>query len=514
MGETRPAGCVLLVDDEDLVRRALAHRLQRIGHTVLEAETGQGALELLGSNAIDVVLTDITMPDMGGVELLQLVRERKPDVPVLLMTGAPDIDTAVKAVQYGAFEYLMKPFDMERLSASVARAIQEHHDAVARREALESAVRSKASPSTPRISVDGTIAPDSILGGRYRIVRVLGSGGMGTVYEAERIDLAHKRVAVKVLHTKLEGRADVVRRFRREAEVVAAIQHPNIVSVIDFGADEGPTFLVMEFLDGTTLASAIEQGPPFSEKRAAFVAAQTLAALGAAHAVNVIHRDLKPENVFLTKIANIGDVVKVLDFGIAKVISERAADKLTETGTVLGTPAYMAPEYARGEAAGVPGDIYAAGCVLYEMLAGRQPFAGGNYNAIIFAILDKEPEPLRKLRPDVSPELCAVVMRAMAKDPAARFPSALAMVQALERWVPRALATTAPPPIESAPTEELPLPDSTRRPPRSTHRRSASTSARRSPTSGTSTSRTRRPSPRSCSGRASTCRTGRPSFGP
>jgi len=452
-------GTILLADDEAPLRRALARKLRADGHEVIEADTGARALDLLVEHDVDVVLSDITMPDMGGVELLRLARERKPDVPVLLMTGAPEIGTAVKAVEYGAFEYLTKPFELSRLSASVARAIKRRRLAVAERQVLDSAVRAKNGASGPRSTGGRPVTTGTLLAGRYRIARLLGAGGMGTVYEAEREDLANMPVAVKILHPRLADRDDLMQRFRREAELVATIRHANIVSILDFVAEpDGPTFLVMELLRGVTLAQAILRDKPFSERRVAFVASQVLDALDGAHGMNVVHRDLKPENVFLTTLSNIADVVKLLDFGIAKLLSEDDASKLTQTGTVLGTPAYMAPEYARGEPASALGDVYALGCVMYEALTRKPPFSGSNYNALLFAIQEKQPEPLLALRSDVSPELAAVVARAMSKDPRERYPSARAMRLALEPWLERAAAVSksAPPPIGSAPTEELP----------------------------------------------------------
>ncbi len=449
---------ILLADDEEPIRRGVARQLRSQGYEVIEAANGNHALELLETHHVDILLSDISMPDLDGVNLLRLARERKPDVPVLLMTGAPEIATAVKAVQYGAFEYLTKPLNPAQLQDSLTRAVQASRDAAAKREIIDSVVREKAPASPLRLDGAGLIAAGAVLGNRYRIIRPLGSGGMGTVYEAQREDLAHMTVAVKVLHPSLAKRGDSVRRFRREAEVVASLRHPNIVNILDFvRVDDGTTFLVMELLAGTTLSTAIENAPPFSDLRVAFIASQLLSALEATHAMNIVHRDLKPDNVFLTAISNIQDVVKVLDFGIAKLITEPRDIKLTQTGTVLGTPAYMAPEYARGESPAVPGDIYGVGCVMYEMLTGKEPFTAVNYNALLFAIQAKEPEPIRHLRPEISSEMIAVVNRAMSKDPAARFPSASAMSEALEPWVSRDVGDAKKPMlhIASAPTEPL-----------------------------------------------------------
>ena len=458
-------GTIIVADDEDALRRVIARKLEKEGHTVLQAETGKDALALVDAHPVDVVLTDITMPDIDGISLLRQVRERKPDLPVLLMTGAPHINTAVKAVEYGALEYITKPFELERVAKSVLRAVKEHRAANARRQLLDSAVRSKGGVSGPRSAGGSPITTGTVLGGRYRITEMLGAGGMGTVYAAEREDLGRMTVALKVLHPKLSDRPDLLARFRREAEVVATLQHPNIVNVIDFVADDdGPTFLVMERLRGRTLAAAILEEPKLSERRVAFIASQMLDALQAAHEKHVVHRDLKPENIFLITVSNIPDVVKLLDFGIAKLLADDAASKLTDTGTVLGTPAYMAPEYARGEKADALGDIYAVGCVMYEALARKQPFTAANYNALLFAIQEKDAEPLRTVRPDVSEGMAASIERAMSKDPKERFQTASAMAQALEPYRPSMRKASSMPAIsmESAPTEELKVPGAKR----------------------------------------------------
>jgi CheY-like chemotaxis protein/tRNA A-37 threonylcarbamoyl transferase component Bud32 len=455
---SKPRGCVLLVDDDDALRRAIGKRLLAEGYEVVPAASGEQALALLSAHPIDVVVSDIHMPDMDGIMLLTLLRQANSDLPVILLTAAPEIATAVKAVGLGAFEYMTKPDDFPKLGPAVERAIGVHRDATTKRRLLESASRPRDPASERRMSSREPIHGGELLADRYRIVRLLGSGGMGAVYEAHRVDLAHMRVAIKILHAKLGDRSELLQRFRREAEVVATIDHPNIVKILDFvSPPDGPAFLVMEMLDGCTLSTAIQQEGALSEQRVAFIAWQMLAALAAAHASNVVHRDLKPENVFLTTISATADVVKLLDFGIAKLLTPNGEQKLTETGVVLGTPAYMAPEYARGGAATVAGDVYGVGCVMYEALAGREPFVAENYNALLFAIQEQRPPPIGEVRSDLSPELVQIVERAMAKDVGSRFPSAQSMADALAPWVSDTLAQGRPSTaaiIASAPTEE------------------------------------------------------------
>jgi serine/threonine-protein kinase len=259
---------------------------------------------------------------------------------------------------------------------------------------------------------------------------------MGAVYEAEREDLAQMRVAIKILHPSVGARADLVMRFRREAETVAALDHPNIVRILDFQSPHGePAFLVMERLHGAPLGETLDKEGRFGAERVAFVASQVLSALAAAHTANVVHRDLKPDNVFLTNLSGLRDIVKLLDFGVAKLMNARHNEKLTQTGSVLGTPAYMAPEQARGANVDHRSDLYAVGCMMYEALAGKPPFAAENYNALLFEIQRAVPTPIEVLRPDIDPALAAVVARAMAKNPDERFQTADAFETALSPWV-------------------------------------------------------------------------------
>ncbi|HSQ67653.1 MAG TPA: serine/threonine-protein kinase [Polyangiaceae bacterium] len=278
------------------------------------------------------------------------------------------------------------------------------------------------------------IAPGTLLGGRYRIERLLGQGGMGAVFEGTQEGLG-RRVAVKLLDPQLAADPSQLERFRREGEVVAALGHPNIVQVTDFQfSDQGP-FLVMELLRGQSLGGLLDAERTLPPNRVAFIAAQVLSALGAAHRAGVVHRDIKPDNVFILSEAAVPDSVKVLDFGIAKLVADGQNAKLTGTGAMLGTPSFMAPEQARGAMdVDARADLYAVGATMYQALTGRLPHEAASVPALLFAIVEKEPTPLREVRPDLPPELVAVVERAMAKDRAARFQSADEMRSALSPW--------------------------------------------------------------------------------
>jgi serine/threonine protein kinase len=263
----------------------------------------------------------------------------------------------------------------------------------------------------------------------YRIVSKIGAGGMGEVYLAEDERL-RRRVALKVLPDALAQDADRLRRFEQEAFAASALNHPNILTIYEFGTAGATHFLASEFIDGETLRDRLQRAP-LSWQETLDIAVQTAQALAAAHEANIIHRDIKPENVMLRK----DGIVKVLDFGLAKLTSLRNEDRedadtlmqapaanpqLTLPGTVMGTVSYMSPEQARGKETDARTDIWSLGVVLYEMLSGKVPFTGETINHTIVSILEKEP----KLLENVPDELQRIVRKTLTKDADMRYQTA------------------------------------------------------------------------------------------
>jgi len=265
---------------------------------------------------------------------------------------------------------------------------------------------------------------------KYVILRHIKTGGMGAVYEVEHTGLG-KKLAAKLLLPDLSRHPELLERFRREARAASATGHENIVEVTDLGETRGGVpFLVMELLQGRTLGAELKNGrlPP---ERAVHITRQMLSALHAAHARGIVHRDLKPENIFLIQRANDPDFVKVLDFGIAKMLTDDLGDELTRAGQVVGTPTYMAPEQARGAEIDARADLYAVGAILYRMVTGNRPFVAPNFNSLLFAIAQGNATPPRQLVPEVTAGLEAAIQRAMKVDPRARFQSAQEFDEAL-----------------------------------------------------------------------------------
>ncbi|WP_020669044.1 Stk1 family PASTA domain-containing Ser/Thr kinase [Amycolatopsis nigrescens] len=264
-----------------------------------------------------------------------------------------------------------------------------------------------------------------LLSNRYELGDTLGYGGMSEVHHGHDVRLG-REVAVKILRADLARDPQFQERFRREAQNAAALNHPAIVAVYDTGeaqTEYGPLpYIVMEYVDGRTLRDIVKTEGPMSQKRAMEVMADVSAALDFSHRHGIVHRDVKPANVMITK----NGAVKVMDFGIARAIHD-GQSAMTQTAAVIGTAQYLSPEQARGESVDARSDVYAAGCVLYELVTGEPPFTGDSPVAVAYQHVREDPHPPSTVNPAVSPELDAIVLKALAKGPANRYQSAAEM---------------------------------------------------------------------------------------
>src|SRR4051812_45067174 len=279
----------------------------------------------------------------------------------------------------------------------------------------------------PTTAGDSQLQPPSLVGhildGRYRIIRKIGEGGMGEVYAAEHVHI-EKRFAIKLLRQEIVSNPEAVTRFRQEARSSSSIGHRNIIAIEDFGQlADGRIYMCMELLNGAALNDMITQ--PMGVDRLLNILIQTGHGLAAAHAKHIIHRDMKPENVFVTIGPNGEDVPKLLDFGIAKVSGNDGQNHLTRTGTIFGTPFYMAPEQALGNPVDARTDIYAVGVIMYECFSGTLPFQGDSFMGILTQHITVDPEPVAqraaKAGRQLPPGLADVIMCCMQKNPAQRF---------------------------------------------------------------------------------------------
>jgi eukaryotic-like serine/threonine-protein kinase len=267
-------------------------------------------------------------------------------------------------------------------------------------------------------------------GGRYEVIERVGAGGMAEVYRA-RDELLGRDVAVKVLSERYARDRSFVERFRREAQSAANLNHPNIVSLYDYGSDNGTYFIVMEYIDGRPLDDVIRREGALLPERAAEIAFDIAQALHRAHSGGLVHRDIKPSNIMITS----GAQTKVTDFGIARAVAADGEQTVTQTGMVIGTASYLSPEQAQGNPVDARSDVYSLGCVLYEMLTGSPPFQGESPLAIVYKHVREDPPPPSHANPDVPQALDAIVMKALAKNPDNRFSSAQEMKEDLGRFL-------------------------------------------------------------------------------
>jgi serine/threonine-protein kinase len=270
-----------------------------------------------------------------------------------------------------------------------------------------------------------------VVADRYRLIEHLGDGGMGSVFKAEHIRMG-KALAVKVLRGDFARDPAAVERFRSEARIVSRLSHPNTIAVFDFGEIEalGGFYLAMEYVPGRDLARVLREEGSLAEARVADIGQQLLGSLAEAHEAGIVHRDMKPGNVMLMQTRPGEDFAKVLDFGIAKLRGDGSASQ-TSAGAIVGTPNYISPEQARGEPLDARADLYAVGCLLYELLSGQPPFAGRSPVAVVNAHLHEAPPPLDQAVPGLSHRFVALIHRALSKKPEERFPSADAMRDAI-----------------------------------------------------------------------------------
>jgi eukaryotic-like serine/threonine-protein kinase len=285
--------------------------------------------------------------------------------------------------------------------------------------------------------------PGDLIADRFELEELVGTGGMSSVFRARDRQL-DRRVAIKILHEHYAEDPEYLERFRREARAVAKLSHPNIVTVIDRGDDDGRQYIVFEHVEGENLKELVVRSGRLPVRQALELALAVADGLAFAHDRGLVHRDVKPQNVLLSREGE----VKVTDFGIAR--SLHVDHGVTQTGTVLGTGEYLAPEQASGTPVSPATDVYSLGVVLWELLAGDVPFTGDNFVAVALRHVNEPPPSLRQRRPDVSPRLEAAIERALAKDPARRFPSMTAFAKELRACLAEPQGVVPPPAQDDA----------------------------------------------------------------
>lgn len=282
-------------------------------------------------------------------------------------------------------------------------------------------------PASP-VKARAELAPGQMFAGRYRIDQIIGRGGMGVVYRANDTQL-DEPVAIKTLMGEVLGRSpEELERFKREIRLARKITHRNVLRTYDYGEADGTYFISMEFVRGYTLNELLDEAPSrqMAPRVAAGIARQISRGLEAAHEQGIVHRDIKPQNVLIDHRGE----VKLMDFGIARMAE--APEAMTQAGLIIGTPHYMSPEQVQGKALDSRSDVYSMGIMLYEMLAGHRPFESSSLTGVLTAHLTEQPRPVIEFRPEIGRELNAIIMRCLAKDPAARYADAGALLAELD----------------------------------------------------------------------------------
>jgi DNA-binding response OmpR family regulator len=480
---------LLVVDDERDVVDALRRVLKRPDMEFVGCTRPEEALQVLAERPVDLIISDLDMPGMNGIELLGRVRRAHPGTLRMVLTGRASLQNALEAINHGAVhQYLTKPWDTAALRATVdgalsrADELRKQDEAEHRRAKRQTQLRQleAAFPGVTRLTLDKGLvqldparldamwslrdalgdspadawlldppgAPASshhspssdledlrgvVLDQRFRLDALVGSGGFGVVYRALQLSL-DRPVAVKLLRSGAAGHTDL-NRFRVEALAACQVVHPNAVTLLDAGVEaRGLAYLVMELLSGETLAQSLGRGETFPFDAAAGVAADVCAALAVAHRSGILHRDIKPANVFLHRGPD-GPTTKLLDFGIATLASATAR-VATAPGQLMGTPAYIAPERVTGDAVDGRADVYGVGVLLYEILSGVRPLPDASAAEMVRQQLTVHPRPLSALDDSVPPDLDALVGRMISKDKADR-PAAEEAAAALREQVPR-----------------------------------------------------------------------------
>ena len=479
---------ILVVDDIEDNRDLLERRLRKQGYDVDCADGGQCAIDLIVQRPYDLVLLDVMMPDTDGFQVLQHIKRSSEtrDIPVIMISALDDMASIVRCIELGAEDYLPKPFDpvllRARISASLERKrlrdseleyLSQVNTVIAAATAVErgdyeseslsgvgsrsdelgrlarvfdsmaAKVRSREQRLQNQVDalrvdirrtkgeslgsddgeVDGLQAGE-VFAGRYDIIGMLGQGGMGSVYKARDREL-DEDIAVKVLRPGLVSHPSLVDRFKTELRLTRRISHRNVVRTYDLGECDGAYYITMEYVEGVTVRELIDTRGTVGVSSTLAIATQLAKALAVAHKQGVIHRDIKPQNVLIDN----DGVLKVMDFGVAR-LAERT-DGVTETGMVVGTPAYMAPDQLLDEDVDVRSDLYAVGVVLYECLTGRLPFEANSPVALIAKLLREDPLHPATLQTGIPAAFSSLILRLLTKGPEERVGSATELGQLL-----------------------------------------------------------------------------------
>lgn len=418
-------GRLLVVDDYEFNRNALSRHLRRSGYEVDEADGGREALAKIESVKYGLILLDLMMPEIDGLEVLAVLRRTKTRqaLPVIVVSAQDQTDEVVKAFAAGANDYVSKPVDLAITIARIEAHIRRDDEPFEEDESPTVDLGGEAPlPSDP----PGDLLPGDILG-PYRIVRLLGQGGMGVVYEATH-ELLKREAAVKLLSPTFADTPGAVQRFLREARTVAKVEHPNVVGIYEAGKHGPRVFMAMQLVRGKSLSELL-RSRPLEWIEATRVITEACRGLAAAHQLGIIHRDIKPANILLSCDGH----VKLVDFGLARPQRPDKSQDLTRGVLAIGTPHFMSPEQFLQYDIGPASDVYSLAASYFTLIVGRSPFAHhSDQVSIARAHFNEEPARLHSLVPEVPEAVSAVIARALQKSPDQRFTGADDLLRSLE----------------------------------------------------------------------------------
>ncbi len=472
----QPRGTVLIVDDNPAIRTLLSARIKSEGFSGIAVDNGRKALSILRQQNVDVVLTDISMPEMDGIRLLEAITSDSAlsHIPVLMISSGDDQGQIIQCIEKGAIDYLIKPFNQgilkARLTTCIARKQQRDRElytlslAKAGIPAVPAAAANHSAPDDDYSEADRThvlpepevyvhdlakndpaaritlseasdlIKPNAVEildhVGNIKLIRFIGKGAMGEVYLGHH-DLLNLDMAVKLVRGEWLSNSDARKRFLQEARVAARLSHPNIVRLHEIGQSALGVYLAFEYISGGTLKARINAAPglKLGLDEAIRIAHDICLGLHEAHRLQIVHRDLKPANILLTP----DGTPKVADMGLAKQITGDKSSDITGIYIPIGTPAYMAPEQIQSDAPiDTRVDLYSLGVILYQMLAGTVPFPDKQARDAMLAQLHKTPPPIESFNPDIPAWLRSLIASLLEKNPADRPATALEVAWTLE----------------------------------------------------------------------------------
>ena len=389
---------ILIVDDDYTILKVLRKVLERGDHLVVEASNGSEALNILKSHEINLVVSDIYMPEFTGIDLLNEIKKLDLRIPVIIITGKASVEAAVECMKIGAFDYLSKPLSLEKIVEAVDNALEHAHVADLNAH-VDSVINFKEDPA--------------VLFG-YKITGKLGEGTMGVVYKAEKkLNSEIKPFALKIfrpIDCSQEELGNLRIRFLHEARAASSVKHPNIVEIVEFGEGQGDVsnYIVMEYIKGISLKHYMAKANKLDYKQKSKIVCQVADALAAVHSQQIYHRDIKPANVLIDE--NL--MVKVTDFGIARLPDSM----LTQQYDLMGSPSYMAPESFTTSRIDQRADIFSLGVLAYELFLGQHPFSAETVLRVSYLIRNEDPTKPSQIDQNFPLKLQSILQKMLAKD--------------------------------------------------------------------------------------------------